>query len=149
VAIRRSPPGLKLRFDFSAVADPPDRLVVTATADGDPPITETLVVDTLIRGEVQTRGPLDAATAYTVDVSTISISGMPTAPADKPVRLGSIRAISAGMLVSPLLNAWGSLWLWIGTQLARRVTRQPIVINASQNRSAETPIAGQASTTRP
>ena len=141
VAVRRSSPGLKLRFDFSSVADPPDRLVVTATADGDPPITETLVVDTLIRGEVQTRGPLDAGTAYTVDVSTISSSGMPTAPADNPMRLGPVRAISPGTLISPIFNAWGTFWLWVGTRLARRVMRQPVVIDASQRTSAGAPTA--------
>jgi hypothetical protein len=144
VAVRRSPPGLKLRFDFTAIADPPDRLVVTATAGDEPPITETLVVDTLLRGVVETRGPLDAPTAYTVDVSTVSSSGIPTKPSERPIRLGPVRPISVGRLLSPLFAAWDALWLWIGARLARRVDRRPIVIDASDETSAGTSSARPA-----
>ena len=128
IAVRRSPLGLKLRFDFSGLPDPPDRLVLTATAENEPPVTETLVVDTLTRGRVSTRGPLDAAKAYTIDVSTISASGIPSAPPEKPIRVGPVGPVSPGKLMAPLLDAWDRLWLWIGARLARRVSRQPVRI---------------------
>ncbi len=136
VAVRRSPPGLKLRFDFTGLDDPPDRLVITATTEGEAPLTETLVVDTLARGRVTTRGPLDAAKAYTVDISTISASGVPTAPPEKPVRLGPVPPVSPGRLLAPAFAAWDALWLWIGARLARRVARQPIVVAAKGREEA-------------
>jgi hypothetical protein len=143
VAVRRSGPGLKLRFDFTALPDPPDRLVITATPDGEPPVTETIVVDALARGRVTTRGPFDAAKAYTVDVSTISASGVPSAPPDKPVRVGPVAALSPGKLLAPLFAAWDRLWLWIGATLARRVAREPVVIEARQ------PAVGSGTTAEP
>ncbi|HUO69786.1 MAG TPA: hypothetical protein VMU39_03335 [Solirubrobacteraceae bacterium] len=136
VALRRSPPGLKLRFDFTGLPDPPDRLVITASAEGDAPVTETIVVDTLARGRIATRGPLDAGKAYTVDVSTISASGVPTSPAEKPVYLGPERAVSPGRLLEPLFAAWGALWLWIGARLARRVARPRSIVEPSGSPAA-------------
>ena len=136
VALRRSPPGLKLRFDFTGLPDPPDRLVVTASAAGALPVTETMVVDTLARGRVATRGPLDAGTAYTVGISTISASGVPTSPPEKPIYLGPVRPLSPGRVLVPVLAAWDRLWLWIGARLARRVARPHVIVGGPSGQAA-------------
>ena len=129
VAVRRAPPGLHVRFDFTTLPDPPDRLLLTTTAAGEPPATETIVVDTLARGRISTRGPLDSTKAYTVDVSTISVAGMPTAPRETPIRLAPVGPVSPFRLIAAVLWWWDSLWLWVGSRLARRVRREQVVID--------------------
>jgi hypothetical protein len=61
--------------------------VITASARGELPVTETLVVDTLARGRITARGPLDTGKAYTVDVSTILAAGVPTSPPEGPTQI--------------------------------------------------------------
>jgi hypothetical protein len=83
VTVRRAAPGLELRFDFSAYAggEPhPDRLLVTITVAGEPPRTETIVVDSLLKGYVLPRAAVAPDHAATVAVSTIDTAGVPTAP---------------------------------------------------------------------
>jgi hypothetical protein len=83
VTVRRAAPGLELRFDFSAYAggEPhPDRLLVTITVAGEPPRTETIVVDSLLKGYVLPRVAVAPDHAATVAVSTIDTAGVPTAP---------------------------------------------------------------------
>ena len=87
-------PGLKLRFDFTNAPDPIERLVLTATSANEPPVTETIVVDSLARGLIVTRDILDPQRGYAIDVSTISATGVPTGPAEKPQRIGPVRPVS-------------------------------------------------------
>jgi hypothetical protein len=105
VAVCRSPLGLKLRVDVTGLAHPPDRLVLATTAEGEAPVTETLVVDKLTRGRVAIRRPLDRAKAKTIDTSTISASGVPSAPPETPIRLGSAGPVSPGNRLAPVLAA--------------------------------------------
>lgn len=123
ITVRRSPPGLRVRFDFTKLTDRPDRLVLTATAGGQQPSTETIVVDSLARGGVVTRGPLDPDKSYTIDVSTISAGGVPTKPNEKPIRVGPLRAVSPTAIIAAVLGQVDRFWLWIGSLLTRRVGR--------------------------
>src|SRR3954468_22293133 len=83
VAGRARGPGLRIDFDFSALPGgdaAPDRLVLTVAGEGEAPVVETLVVDTLVRGTVYTRRRLDPQRSYQVQASTIAGNGMPTQP---------------------------------------------------------------------
>jgi hypothetical protein len=123
VSVRRSMPGLAVRFDVRA--RPLDRLVITATAERDgPPITETIVLDGLERGRVVTRTPLDPDRSYRVDVSTIGAGGVPTVPPPgSQLRIGPRRALSPGRPLAAILRLLDRLWLWVGVRLARRIGR--------------------------
>jgi hypothetical protein len=114
VAVGRSRTGLEVRFDFAEVPDRPDRLVITSTTDGQPPITDTIVVDSLARGNLITRTPLDPDAAYEVDVSTISVDGVPSRP--QAVSLAPLRAGRAGAI----LAAFDRFWLWVGQKRRER-----------------------------
>jgi hypothetical protein len=124
VIVRRSGQCLRVRFDFVDEADPPDRLVLTATPEGEPPITETIVVDSLARGRVFTRRALDPDSSYLVDASTISVNGVPTRPGEKPIRLRPRRALSPATLFAVPLRALDRFWMWVGALLTRRAPRK-------------------------
>jgi hypothetical protein len=115
VAVARAKDGLSVRFDFDALDDPPDRLVLTVEAHGEPPLTEMLVIDRLARGHVVTRGLLDPQLGYTVQVSTILPGGKSTQP-QPPIALAPVRVSGQGLIP----RAWDRLWLGIGRWLARR-----------------------------
>jgi hypothetical protein len=125
VGVRRSRGGLKLRFDFTNAPDPIERLVLTARSANDPPVTETIVVDSLARGLIVTRDILDPQRGYAVDVSTISVTGVPTGPAEKPQRIGPVRPVSPLLLVALILRWRDKLVLWLSSTLARRIPRSP------------------------
>jgi len=132
VSVRRSPPGLAVRFDFADAADPPDRLLITTREDGEPPATETIVVDSLRRGRVFTRQRLDPDNPYTVDVSTISINGVPTSPPPRDtIRLAALGPVSPIRGLAAMLWQLDRFWMWVGTRLARRVSRTPVVVRAA------------------
>jgi hypothetical protein len=132
VSVRRSPPGLAVRFDFTDTADPPDRLLITTHVDGEPPATETIVVDSLARGRVFTRQRLDPDKPYTVDVSTISIDGVPTSPPPlDTIKLAALRPVSPTRVLAAMLWQLDRFWIWVGTRLTRRVSRKPVVIRAA------------------
>ena len=123
VAVRRTPPSLRVRFNFTTLPDPPDRLVITLVTPGEASLTETIVVDSLTRGHVVMRRALDPDKRYAVYVSTISVNGVPTAPDDRPLSLPPVRAVSPARLIAPLLRIWDDLWLWLGSRLTRRIRR--------------------------
>jgi hypothetical protein len=123
VGVRRSKAGLKLRFDFTGAPDPIERLILTARTADEPPVTETIVVDSLARGLVVTRDILDPQRTYAIDVSTISASGVPTGPAEKPLRIGPVRPVSPLEPVARVLRRRDKLVLWLSSALARRVPR--------------------------
>jgi hypothetical protein len=133
VGVRRSRAGLKLRFDFTRAPDPVERLVLTATTANEPPVTETIVVDSLARGLVVTRDILDPQRGYTIEVSTISASGVPTEPAQKPISIGPVRPASPLQPVALALRWRDKLVLWLSSALARRIPRPP-AINADASR---------------
>jgi hypothetical protein len=107
VRVRRAGNSLRIDFDFRVLPDgegAPDRLVLTIAGEGEPtPVTETLVVDTLVRGTVHTRRPLDPQRTYGVRVSTIAGDGMPTAPGPQ-IELRPRRAREAPFPIAPLLR---------------------------------------------
>ena len=113
VAVRRAPSGLRVAFDFTPVGDPPDRLVITSSTDGQPPITDTIVVDRLTRGRLFTRTELDPDRTYAVALSTISIEGVPTRP--QAVTLSPLRAVSPARIFAAPLRAFDRFWLWVGS----------------------------------
>lgn len=123
VGVRRSRAGLKLRFDFTKAPEPVERLVVTATTANEPPLTETIVVDSLACGLVVTRDILDPQRGYTIDVSTISATGVPTGPAQKPIRIGPVPPVSPLRPVALVLRWRDKLVLWLSSALARRAPR--------------------------
>ena len=123
VGVRRSKAGLKLRFDFTNTPDPIESLILTARTANEAPVTETIVVDSLARGLVITRDILDPQRDYAIDVSTISETGVPTGPAEKPIRIGPVRPVSPLRPVALLLRWRDRLVLRLSSALARRVTR--------------------------
>jgi hypothetical protein len=111
VQIRRDGAGLRVDFDFRALADgaaTPDRLVLTITGAGTP-VVETLVVDTLARGTVYTRRPLDPQLAYTARASTIAGNGVPTAPGPE-VRLEPVPARRIPAILHAVLGTLDRVW---------------------------------------
>jgi hypothetical protein len=129
VGVRRSKAGLKLRFDFTNAPDPIERLVLTATSAPEAPVTETIVVDSLARGLVVTRDMLDPQMSYAIDVSTISATGVPTGPAERPQKIGPVRPVSPLRPVALVLRWRDKLVLSLSSRLARRVPRGPAVID--------------------
>ena len=123
VGVRRSKAGLKLRFDFTGAQDPIERLILTARTANEAPVTETIVVDSLARGLVVTRDILDPQRSYAIDVSTISATGVPTGPAQNPIRIGPVRPVSPPQLVALVLRWRDKLVLRLSSALARRLPR--------------------------
>jgi hypothetical protein len=129
VGVRRSKAGLKLRFDFTKALDPIDRLVLTAKAANEAPLTKTVVVDSIARGQIVTHDMLDPQMSYAIDISTISATGVPTKPADRPQRIGPVRPLSPLRPLALALRGWDKLVLWLDSRLARRVPRAPAMID--------------------
>jgi hypothetical protein len=113
VTVSRAGAHLQVQFDFGALADPPDRIVLTVSAPDQPPITETLVVDALSVGTIVTRRSFDSQIAYAVAVSTISVSGVPSQP-PPPTQLAALPDIGPGRTEATLLNGWDRLWQRVG-----------------------------------
>ena len=114
VVVRRSRSGLSVAFDFTLADDPPDRLVITSSTEGQPPITDTIVVDRATRGHLFTRTALDPDRSYAVGVSTISMNGVPTRP--EAVTLAPLRAVSPARIFAAPLRAFDRFWLWVGSR---------------------------------
>ena len=131
VGVRRSRAGLKLRFDFTNAPDPIERLVLTARRANEAPVTETIVVDSLARGLIVTRDILDPQMSYAIDISTITATGVPSGPAERPRRIGPVRPLSPLRPIALVLRWRDKLVLWLGSRLARRVRRTPAVIDKS------------------
>jgi hypothetical protein len=110
--VRRDSGGLRIDFDFSGLPGgeaAPDRLVLTVAGDNEPPVVETLVVDTLVRGTVHLRRRLDPQRSYRVLASTIAGDGMPTAPGPAiPLGPAPERRISA--ILRTGLDVLDRLW---------------------------------------
>jgi hypothetical protein len=123
VGVRRSKAGLKLRFDFTGAEDPIESLILTARTGNESPVTETIVVDSLARGLVVTRDILDPQRSYAIDVSTISATGVPSRPAQKPIRIGPVRPVSPLRPLALVLRWRDKLVLWLSSVLARRAPR--------------------------
>ncbi len=118
VEIQRSGLELAVKFAFAQSEDPsddPDRLVLTATADGELPLTETIVVDTLAAGGVITRERLTPDKHYSVTVSVISRSGRPSGTTK--VELPSLPATGPGHLIRGMLDALDDFWSSVGAWL--------------------------------
>jgi hypothetical protein len=86
VKVSRAGGHLRLDYDFSAPrpgALVPARLVVTVNSRDEPapPATYTFVLDSALRGRIDTRRALDDAKRYDVHVSAVSATGEPTASA--------------------------------------------------------------------
>lgn len=111
IEVRRAESGLAVAFDLAG-HDDTDRMLITATAEGEPPITETIVVDTLEHGIVFTRTPLTPNLTYQVITSTISTAGIPTAPGP-PTELGPVAADRAPRLLRPLLRGIDDVFTWL------------------------------------
>jgi hypothetical protein len=140
VIVRRSPPGLAVRFDFTNLADRPDRLVMTVTGEGEPPRTQTIAIGSIARGRVVTRMPLDAGRSYTVEVSTIDSKGIPTQPSARgAIKVGKVPPLSPSAMVAAVLRQIDRFWLWLGTRLARRVPRDQTVIQGQTIPAARAP----------
>jgi hypothetical protein len=114
-----------LRFDFSSTQDPIESLILTASTPHETPVTETIVVDSLVRGLIVTRDILDPQRGYTIDVSTISATGVPTGPAQNPIRIGPMRPVSPLRPLALVLRWRDKLVLRLSSALARRVPRPP------------------------
>ena len=119
VIVRRSPPGLEVRFDFTDLAERPDRLVMTVTAEGEPPRTLTIGISSIARGRVVTWEPLDPGRSYTVEASTIDGKGIPTQPSARPIKIGRVPPLSPGWLAATALRQIDRFWVWIGTRRRR------------------------------
>jgi hypothetical protein len=119
IAIRRSGLELAIKFAFApsdAPSDDPDRLVITATATGEMPVTETIVVDSLVAGGVITRERLAPETHYSVTLSAITRSGRPTGTTTvelPPLPETGPRHLIRGML-DALDDFWQSIGEWLG-----------------------------------
>jgi hypothetical protein len=119
IEVKRSGLELALKFTFAHSDDPadePDRLVLTAVADGELPITETIVVDALAAGGVITRERLAPDKHYSVTFSTISRSGRPTAAAK--VQLALLTETGPGHFVRGMLDALDEFWTSVGERLS-------------------------------
>jgi hypothetical protein len=118
IEVRRSGLELALKFTFTHSDDPsddPDRLVLTATADGEMPVTETIVVDTLAAGGIITRERLAPEKHYSVTLSTISRSGRPTETAK--LELPPLPETGPGHLIRGMLDALDDFWRSVGERL--------------------------------
>jgi hypothetical protein len=150
VSVRRSPPGLAVRFSFNDTADPPDRLLITTRANREPPITETIVVDSITRGRVVTRQPLDPEQPYTVDVSTISSDGIPTSPPPgSTIKLAALGPVSPIRILAGLLWQTDRFWMWVGTRLTRRVARESAIVQRTSAMGRGLPGGGDRDTETP
>jgi hypothetical protein len=119
IEIQRSGLQLALKFTFTQSHDPsedPDRLVITAVADGEMPVTETIVVDALAAGAIITRQRLAPEKHYTVTLSTISRSGRPTGTAK--VELPRLPETGPGHLIQGMLDALDEFWRSVGKRLS-------------------------------
>jgi hypothetical protein len=119
IEIRRSGLELALKFAFPPSDDPsddPDRLLITATADGETPITETIVVDALAAGGVITRERLAPEKHYSVSLSAISRSGRPTGTVK--VELPPLPETGPGHLIRGMLDALDDFWSSVGEWLS-------------------------------
>ena len=126
IEVRRSGLELALKFTFAQPHDPaddPDRIVVTAITDGEPPVTETLVVDALAAGDIITRERLAPDKRYSVTLSAISRSGRPTGTAK--LELPPLPETGPGHLIRPVLDALDDVWRMVGARLGRRRHEPP------------------------
>jgi hypothetical protein len=126
IEIRRSGLELALKFTFAQSDDPsedPDRLVVTATTDDDPPITETIVVDALAAGGVITRERLAPEKHYSVTVSAISRNGRPTGAVK--FELTPLTETGPGHLIRGVLDDLDDFWRSVGERLSHPCHNPP------------------------
>lgn len=134
IAIRRSGLELALKFTFAQPgdrSDDPDRVVVTATADGEPPVTETLVVDTVAAGDIITRERLAPDKRYGVTLSVISRSGRPTGTTQ--LELPPLPETGPSHLIRRALDALDDFWRSVGERLGRRRHDPPPGHSSSKN----------------
>jgi hypothetical protein len=122
VGVRRDGTGLRIDFDFGSLPGgdaAPDRLVLTIAGDGETPVVETLVVDTLDRGTVHLRRGLDPQRTYRVQTSTIAGDGMPTQPGPPTVLDPAPERTVAGILRAGL-DVLDRLWNGVKRRVQRR-----------------------------
>jgi hypothetical protein len=96
-------------------------------------MTKTIVVDSIARGQLITHDILDPQLSYAIDISTISASGVPTGPAERPQMIGPMRPVSPLRLTALVLRWWDKLVLRLDSRLARQVPRTPTVLDKTSH----------------